>query len=243
MPETPSDNVGSAATAPEVSIGLIRTECWGFSGTGAPAPLAEQPALPRASEGHPGPRATSHSPLSPMRSLLFLPAALLLSACSMSGGMARSGAPMAAQTAMTDADILKVFMTSNDGEIVTSQAVVGDAQSAEVRQFAQMMITDHTALNDRARALGIEPRDNQVAASMRQNATAKAAQIDAMSGAMKDRTYMETQVVLHGNTLDMLTNVLIPNARDARLRALLTEARPSVEQHFRRAQQIHHAMM
>ena len=161
----------------------------------------------------------------------------------MSGAASRGDMPMAAQTAMTDADILRVFMTSNDGEIVTSQAVVGDAQNAEVRQFAQMMIAEHTALNDRARALGMEPRDNQVAASMRQNATAKAAQIDGMSGAMQDRTYTETQVVLHGNTLDMLTNVLIPNARDARLRALLTEARPSVEQHFRRAQQLHMAAM
>lgn len=161
----------------------------------------------------------------------------------MTAASTRSDAAMAAPTMMTDADILKVFMTSNDGEIVTSQAVVDDAQSADVRRYAQMMISMHTTLNDRARAIGIEPRDNQVSASMRQNATAKAAQINSMSGAMQDRAYMETQVVLHGNTLDMLTNVLIPNARDARLRALLTEARPSVEQHFREAQRMHHAMM
>ncbi len=159
----------------------------------------------------------------------------------MTGRMA-DGA-MASQAMMADADVLKVFMTSNDGEIVTSQAVVGRTQNADVRAFAQMMITDHTAVNDRAAALDLQPRDNMVAMAMRQNATAKSAQIASMSGAMQDKTYMETQVVLHGHTLDMLNNVLIPNARDPQLRALLTEARGPVEQHLRRAEQIFKGMM
>ena len=158
-------------------------------------------------------------------------------------GATRAGMPMAGMTALTDADILKVFMASNDGEIVTSRAVLTGTQNADVRRFAQMMIDDHTAANARAMALALAPRDNQVSASMTQNATAKAAQIGGATGAGKDMMYMETQVVLHGNTLDMLTNVLIPGARDPQLRALLTETRPVVERHFREAQRLHHGMM
>lgn len=178
-----------------------------------------------------------------MRLSLLLGATLLLSACTMMNRTAdHAGGAMTSQTMMADSDVLKVFMTSNDGEIVTSQAIVGRTQNADVRAFAQMMITDHTAVNDRAAALPMQPRDNMVAMSMRQNATAKAAQIAGMSGAMQDKTYMEAQVVLHGNTLDMLNNVLIPNAHDPQLRALLTETRGPVEQHLRRAEQIFKAM-
>lgn len=161
--------------------------------------------------------------------------------------MARHDMPMAGMTAgttaMTDADILKVFMASNDGEIVTSRAVLTGTQNADVRRFAQMMVDEHTAVNARAMALALAPRDNQVSASMAQNATAKAAQIGGATGMAKDKMYMETQVVLHGNTLDMLTNVLIPGARDPQLRALLTATRPAVEGHFREAQRLHHGMM
>lgn len=179
-----------------------------------------------------------------MRFTLLLCCVVALSACGMTGNMAgRPGAMASPTMAMTDGDILKVFMTSNDGEIMTSQAVVGDAQSADVRQFAQDMIAMHTQMNQRAMALGMAPRDNQVSMSMRQNAQAKTAQIDQMAAMMQDKTYMEAQVVMHGHTLDMLTNVLIPNAQSPELRALLTAARPDVEAHFRRAQQIHHGMM
>lgn len=156
------------------------------------------------------------------------------------GGGPMSG-PMA--TALTDAEILQVFKTSNDGEIVTSNAVVRDAQNADARAYAQERITMRTALNGRTDALSVDPRDDQVSASMRQNATAKAAEIDRMQGAMQDMTYVEAQVVLHGHTLDMLNNVLIPNARDPQVRALLTEARPSVQDHFERAKRLHHDMM
>jgi putative membrane protein len=175
-----------------------------------------------------------------MRLTLLLTAALTFSACTT---MAGGAATMAAQAAMTDADILQVFMTSNEGEIVTSRPAVDDSQNADVRQFAQDMIAMHTEVNQRAMALELDPRENQVSLSMRQNAMAKAAQIDRASGAAQDMTYMETQVVLHGHTRDMLMNVLIPNARDPQLKALLTQSLPTVEEHLRRAQQIHHGMM
>lgn len=185
-----------------------------------------------------------HSPALPMRPFLLLSAALFLSACAMTNTTApRAGMPMAGMTAMTDADILRVFMASNEGEIVTSRAVLTGTQNADVRRFAQMMVDEHTAVNQRAMALDLDPRDNQVSASMTQNATAKAAQIGGATGAAKDRLYMETQVVMHGHTLDMLTNVLIPGARDPQLRALLTESRTAVERHFREAQRLHHGTM
>ncbi|HEX8297685.1 MAG TPA: DUF4142 domain-containing protein [Rubricoccaceae bacterium] len=175
-----------------------------------------------------------------MRLSLLLLSVVALSACSTMGQMA---GPMAATATLSDPEILRVAMTSNEGEIITSQAVVGETQNAEVRQFAQDMIAMHTRLNEQGMALEIPPRENQVSASMTQNAAAQAGKIGAASGTAQDMMYMETQVTLHGHTLTMLDNVLIPNADEARLRAYLTAARPMVEEHLRRAQRIHHSMM
>lgn len=178
-----------------------------------------------------------------MRFSLLFCAAALLSSCAMSGsGMADGRMANGTMAPMTDADILRVFMASNTGEIVTSQPMLQGGQSAEVRQFAQRMIDEHSAVNARAEALALEPRDNLVSASMTQNVQAKAGQLAALSGAMKDMKYVEAQVVLHGHTLDMLDNVLIPNARDARLKALMTETRPAVEMHLRDAERMFKAM-
>ena len=178
----------------------------------------------------------SHSLMKPF-ALLAL--ALSLSACTSmmnTAGVAPPTAPM------TDADILRVFMASNTAEIATSETV-DDSGNPAVREFATMMIQMHTQSNERAAALDLEPRENAVSLSMQQMVAGQVRQLSAASGAERDRMYMEKQVVLHGHTLDMLTHVLIPNARDPQLRALLEQARPAVAEHFNRAKMLHHQMM
>lgn len=176
-----------------------------------------------------------------MRLSLLLTLVLAASACT-SMTASRGGAMPSAAVAMTDADLLQVFMGSNEAEILASQTV-RESGNAAVRDFAQMMITEHTAVNARADALALDPRDNQVSLSMRQMVAGQVRQLSAAAGAERDRMYMEKQVVLHGHTLDMLDHVLIPNARDPQFKALLQQARPAVAEHLRRAQQIHHEMM
>lgn len=152
-------------------------------------------------------------------------------------------AGMASPTApLTDADILRVFMASNTAEVLTSQTV-NESGNAAVRDFAQMMIQMHTESNARAEALPLAPRNNAVSRSMETMTAGQVRELTALSGAARDMMYVEKQVVLHGHTLDMLTHVLIPAARDAQLRALLEQARPNVADHLARAKQLHHQMM
>jgi putative membrane protein len=151
--------------------------------------------------------------------------------------------PAAGNAAMSDAELLHVFITANRGEIVTSEPLLDDLGSAETRQYAEQMIAEHTRVLQQAEALDIEPRDNPVSMSMTMIATGKAQKLDRMDAPELDMHYMESQVVLHGHTLDMLDFVLIPNADDEQFRALLEQVRPNVEMHLRRAEQIAHQMM
>ena len=174
-----------------------------------------------------------------MRLLASLALMLSLSACASMTGPMGAASPTAP---MTDADILRVFMASNTAEVLTSQPV-RDSDNAAVRDYARMMIDMHSSVNARAEALDVEPRNNQVSMSMERMVAGQVAELTAATGAARDRMYVEKQVVLHGHTLDMLTHVLIPSARDAGLRALLETARPTVADHLNRAKQLHQQMM
>jgi putative membrane protein len=180
-----------------------------------------------------------------LRTLGFAALALGLAACGTPRmGTAPAAPELMAATAVTeDDDILHVFITSNNGEVMTSQPFVEDFQSNEVRDFAMMMVRDHTAANERAEALPIEPDDNAVSRRMSAMATAKVAELEDMDGMELDRAYMDTQIQLHTMTLDMLDRVLIPNATDPALRALLQSARPTVATHLQEAQRIHRGLM
>ena len=149
----------------------------------------------------------------------------------------------AAPMAMTDANRLHVFVTGNRGEIVTSQPVVGRAASAEVRAYAQDMIQMHERVIDQAMALDLDPVDNPVSMSMTQQAAGVAGKLAEMSGTALDMAYIESQVVLHGQTLNTLDYVLIPNTRDAQARRLMEQSRPAVARHLERAKALHHEMM
>jgi putative membrane protein len=171
------------------------------------------------------------------RHAVLLLAVVALAAC----GTNRAG--MRAPDGMGDPEILHVFMTSNTGEIVTSEPFLADFQSDEVRAFAQMLVRDHGAANAQAEALAVEPRDNSMSVRKNEMAQQTARRLDAMEGAALDRAYLEAQIQMHTQTLQELDTVLIPNAETPALRARLVEARPKVATHLERAQALHHAMM
>lgn len=181
------------------------------------------------------------TPLFTLVALFVACAALGMADASAQADPARAMAPAAE---MDDATLLHVFITSNRGEIVTSEPVVDEARSEEVRAYAEMMVAEHNAVIERATALGIAPRDNMVSMSMTMQAEGIARELEGMDdAAMLDMKYLEHQIVLHGHTLATLDHVLIPNADSPEFRALLEQTRPSVMQHHQRAMQLHHQMM
>ena len=178
--------------------------------------------MPGRCRGNPGRVPSWHRPPLPslpmstiLRTLGFA-AALTLAAC----GTPRMGTTpdtlefVAANAVTDDDDVLHVFISANNGEITTSQPFVEDFQSNEVRDFAMMMVRDHTAANERARALPIEPDDSDLSRRLDAMAAAKARELGDLAGAELDRAYMDTQIQLHTMTLDMRDRVLLPNAGD-----------------------------
>lgn len=139
---------------------------------------------------------------------------------------------------LTDPEIVAIMRTSNTGEVQTSEPAVSRATNAAGRQFAQRMITEHAAANERLMGLGIAPMENDVSRRLAQSAQETARVLQQYSGAALDRTYMDAQIRLHEYTLNTLDASLIPSARSRSLRAMLQQMRGAVAQHLEQARQI-----
>jgi putative membrane protein len=151
-------------------------------------------------------------------------------------------APAVQQTVIvggpTDAENVAIARAANQGEVETSQPAVQRAQNPAVRQFAERMVADHTAANQRLQALGIAPRENEQSRQVTQTArqTAQALQLFPADG--YDRAYMDAQIALHQYTLAMLEEYLVPSSQSRALRALLEEMRGTVAAHLEQARQL-----
>ena len=55
--------------------------------------------------------------------------------------------------ALTDANIAAIVLAANTADIENGKQALSKAQSPDVKQFAQTMITDHTSVNQQAAEL------------------------------------------------------------------------------------------
>lgn len=173
-------------------------------------------------------------------------------ACATSAGMEASGgmngaSVNASASMMTDANVAAVAHAANTDEIQTSQVALQRSQNAQVRQFAQQMITEHTAVHQEMmrmlQAKNMAPQPNAPAQAAMQATRATVANLSQRSGMDFDRAYMMHQVNAHRWTLTSLDQSLIPSTRDPEMKAFLTtRVRPAVAMHLEMAQRIHASM-
>ena len=143
---------------------------------------------------------------------------------------------------ITDADNAGIAATANEGEIAQGNAAVARATSPEVRAFAQMMVTDHTAALNEGRALfqrnNITPAQNEITAMLRDTSARTVTNLNTYSGAEFDRTYIQSQIDVHTWLLTNLDALMIPSASNGDLRRFLQTQRSSVAAHLEHARRI-----
>ena len=147
----------------------------------------------------------------------------------------------------TDTKIAAVASASNQDEIQTSQVAVERAQDAQVKAYAQRMITEHTQLEQQQQQLlqqkGLAPQENALSLQLKRNLQPTLDSLRAKSGHDFDTEYVLHQISAHGTTLKTLDTSLIPQARDAEMKAMLSQrVRPAVAQHLAEAKRLHDAL-
>lgn len=128
-----------------------------------------------------------------------------------------------------DAQFVARAAVSGLAEVQLGRLAQTKAASAEVKQFAQMMVADHTAANDELKRIAMAKTMNVPAAP---DAMHKATidRLAALSGAAFDREYMAAMVKDH-NAAVALFESEANGGTDAELKAFAGKTLPKLRQH------------
>jgi putative membrane protein len=157
-----------------------------------------------------------------------------------------AAALMAASAALaqapTDAQIASIVVTANQVDIDAGKLAKARSHNAEVKGFAQQMITDHSGVNKQAVALvtklKVTPQDNPTSQSLAAGGTDNLKNLKTLHGAAFDKAYVDHEVAYHQQVIEAIDKTLIPSAQNAELKALLVAVRPAFVGHLEHAKQI-----
>lgn len=151
------------------------------------------------------------------------------------GTWAQSGGP-------TDPQIAAIVVTANQVDIDAGKLAESVSQSKEIKQFAQLMITDHGAVNKSAtelvHKLHVKPESNATSQSLKQGGDDNLAALKKLEGGAFDRAYIDHEVAYHQSVIEALDKTLIPSAKNEELKALLVKVRPAFVAHLDHAKQL-----
>jgi putative membrane protein len=152
------------------------------------------------------------------------------------------GSTAALAAGPNDAQIAAIVVTANQVDIDAGKYAEAHAAKADVKSFAKLMVTDHTAVNksatDLAGKLHLTPEDNPTAQSLKKGGEDNIANLKTLSGAAFDKAYVDHEVTYHEAVLSALDGTLIPNASNADLKALMVKVRPAFVAHLEHAKHL-----
>jgi putative membrane protein len=160
-----------------------------------------------------------------------------------SAGLVLGSAVALAQGAKpNDAQIAHIAYTAGQIDIKAAELALQKSQNKEVRAFAQDMVRDHKAVNEKALALlkklNVTPQDNDTSKSLEKQAQDEEASLKKLNGAAFDKAYAENEVAYHKTVNGALENTLIPSAQNSELKELLQTGLKIFQGHQQHAEQV-----
>ena len=155
----------------------------------------------------------------------------------MANGMMANDTAAAAPMPTDAAGFIKAAGASDLFEIESAKLALKKTQKKDIRDFANMMITDHTKTTDAVKAAakkaGMNPAPPQVSAEQQQMLD----QLKPLSGDAFDKAYLAQQMPAHQQALTMVQNY----AQNGDTPALVDAAKsavPIIQKHIDRLQEL-----
>jgi putative membrane protein len=163
-----------------------------------------------------------------------------------SAGLIAGAAYAQPAAAPNDAQIAHIAYTADQIDVTAGQQALAKSKNPKVRAFAEEMVRDHTAVNERALALvkklGVTPQANPTSAALSSAAAAKHDELAKLDGAAFDRAYVDNEVAYHKTVNAALSGTLIPNAKNAELKDLLGTGLKLFQEHQAHAEGLAQAL-
>jgi len=136
----------------------------------------------------------------------------------------------------SDAQIAAIVVTANQVDIDAGKLAASKTKSDEVKQFAKLMVTDHSGVNKSAAELvtrlKVKPEPSDTSAGLKKGGDDNVARLKKLSGEAFDRAYVDNEVTYHQAVIDALDKTLIPSAQNEELKALMVKVRPAFGAHL-----------
>lgn len=156
--------------------------------------------------------------------------------------MAALGLAAEAGQPMNDLEIAHTAYTAGGLDIRYAHLALAISENDAVRDFAQTMIRDHSAVNDAAGALiaelNVTPQDNDLSRALVEGAAAKRAELMALTGTAFDCAYATNELGYHQVVNKTVAEAFIPAVTVAPLKALLEDALVTFRAHEAHAERM-----
>lgn len=153
-----------------------------------------------------------------------------------------SVASLRAQEGLNDLEMAHAAVTANNTDIAYAQIALAVSEDEAVREFAETMIRDHTAVNNQvfalAKKLNVQAQDNAFSQQLAQNATRIKGELSRLRGAEFDRYYAENELEYHQTVNDVVANAFIPNVKNPDVKQAFAQALTIFRGHERHAEQM-----
>ena len=148
--------------------------------------------------------------------------------------------------AVTDPQIAAIVVAANTVDIEAGKLAQSRAKDKRVKEFANNMVRDHTAVNQAAVALvtklGVTPEENDTSRGLIASGVKARQDLSKLKGKAFDKAYIDNEVAYHRLVLNAVDNTLIPDAQNADLKATLVKYRPAFAQHLQHAEELQAAL-
>lgn len=157
-------------------------------------------------------------------------------------GMLSTAALAQGAASPTDPQIAHIAYTAGQLDIEAAKQALSKSKNKDVRAFAEDMVRDHAAVNDKALALvkklKVTPEDNDTSRALTKAATEKRAELSKLNGAAFDKAYAANEVAYHTTVNGALETTLIPSATNPELKSLLQTGLKIFQGHQQHAEQV-----
>ena len=148
---------------------------------------------------------------------------------------------------LNDLQIAHIAYTAGAIDIRYAHLALALSDNPEVRKFAELMIRDHTAVNNAALALvkklQITPQDNPTSQQLSEGAKKIRTELSQLRGDAFAKRYAANELGYHQTVNNVVENTFIPNAKNAELKALLTAALQTFKVHEGHAEAMNQKVM
>ncbi|MGI9350366.1 MAG: DUF4142 domain-containing protein [Rhizobiaceae bacterium] len=147
-----------------------------------------------------------------------------LFAIGVSLGVGLSPALAESPAELNDLQIAHVAYTADNIDIRYAHLALAISNNPDIREFAENMINDHTAVNEQAldllEKLNAQPQDNFLSQQLVVNSEKLIDEMSKLRGPDFDRRYAENELAYHKAVNDLVENAFIPNIENAEVKAL-----------------------